>query len=238
MIICLLGNLGNIAADESITTPNIDVIPDQDWCGVNKTLKCTLKGSGNYLFSTSFLNSSDLPSGKIYHFSGRLLGLSHESINIKVPSISGNYALEVKFFDDMFKPISTKKIPIKVVDPIRLKFTLKNNSNIDVNLPVFLKIDGKKMEDSVQVVSIDANNTKDVYYRFFTKNVNNTVYSLEISDKDNVAVSNVEKKFYTSDNNYFIIGIIAVTVLIIILMVLLRVYQEPVRNTGKPRGRR
>lgn len=239
MIICILGNLGNVAADESTTAPNINVIPDQDWCGVDRTLKCTLKGSDNYLFSASFLNSSNSPSGTIYPSSGRLSGLSHDqSINIKAPLISGDYALEVKFFDDKLELVGTKKIPIKVVDPIELKFTLKNNSNINVSLPIFLKIDGKKMEDNVQIVSIGANNTEDVYYHLFTKNVNNTGYSLEINDKANITISNIEKKFYTSDNNYFIIGIIAVTVLVIILMILLRIYQEPVRNTGKPRGRR
>ncbi|MCQ2052833.1 MAG: hypothetical protein MJZ03_02740 [archaeon] len=234
--------LGNVAADESnITDPNINVTPEQDWCGVNKTLKCTLRGNDDYYFLASFLNSSGSSSGTISPYNGKLSGSSHNgSIDIKAPE-EGDYVLKLEFFlnSDKSEHVGIKEIPIKIVKPIKLKFTLKNNNNTNVDLPVFIKINGKKVEDSVQNVSINANSTKNITYDFFTRDVNNTVYSLETESKIcSISGLGCEKKFYPSDNNYFIIEIIVVVVLVIMLMVLLRIYQKPVRNTGKPKGRR
>ena len=231
------------AADES-DAASVNVTPDTDYCGVGKTVKYTITADGSYYFKAELQNSSGRSVGGVSPSSGTTVTSGTKTVTVTAPTNTGDYILDVKFYNssnDTAETIAEKKVPLKVVDPIKLSFTLKNGGKSDVTISVYFKVNGTKIDDSTQPVTIPANGTKDVTYDYIVRDVNDTRYSLE-SDNDIISSSisglGVEKTYYSSDNDYGVITTIAVVALVIMAIVLFFVYRKPVVNKGKPKGRR
>ena len=150
----------------------------------------------------------------------------------------------MKFYDSNAEDanlLAEKNVPLKVVDAITLKFTLKNEGDSDIEFEAYFKINGEKVDLSVQTVTVPANGTKDVTYDYYVKDVEDTTYCLST---DSVAIHNSvtgldeEKTFYAHDADYTVITTIVVIVLIILAVILFFVMRKPVVNRGKPKGRR
>ena len=244
------------AADEEAVYV-INVVGDSDFCGKNTSLtssdalkvKYTLNGDDRYNYSAELLDSDDASAGKIDYATGQLYSGTpcYRNINVTAPLESGDYRLNVKFYatDDTTREgdvIAEKTVPLKVVDPIVLTFTLKNDGSNAVNFTAYFVIDGVKA-DKTEDVSIPANGTTDVTYNYYVKDVKDTTYYL---DTDSSNIKNIiggmgeenTKTFYAHDADYTVITTIVVVVLVIMAIILFFVMRKPVINKGKPKGRR
>ena len=244
-----------VAADED-EVHVINVVGGADFCGVNTSLTSsdankvtyTLNGDARYYYSAELLSSDDESSGKITTATGQLYSGTpcYRTITVTAPLVSGDYRLVVSFYaaDDSSREgpvIAEKTVPLKVVDPIVLKFTLKNEGSTAITLNAYFKIDGEKVDDSEQTVPIPANGTKDVTYNYYVLDVKDTTYSLETDDqivKGSISGLGVEKTFYAHDADYSLVTTIVVIVLVVLAVILFFVMRKPVVNKGKPKGRR
>ena len=234
-------------SDADDVTATVNVEPTADFCGVSKTVKYTLSGDGKYYYKVDLLNSSDVSSGSITSKSDYLFGSGTSykaTISVTAPSVSGDYTFVAKFYTSDATDaelLAEKIVPLKVVDPITLKFTLKNEGDTAVDFTAYFKINGEKVDDSVQAVTVPANGTKDVTYDYYVKDVGDTTYCLCTDDAIvNNAISglNEEKTFYAHDADYSMITTIVVIVLIVLLVILFFIMRKPVVNRGRPKGRR
>lgn len=246
-----------LAADVAAEGSNvINVEASADFCGVNSTSSSThkvtyrLSGDDKYYYSATLLDSDDVSSGKVDYPTGQLYSGSpnYRNLTLTAPSTSGEYTFVVKFYatDDVERknePIAEKTIPLEVVDPIVLKYTLKNNSDNALTFSAYFVINGDKVDDSIQDVTVPANGTKDVTYDYYTKEVKDTKYYLAtdssiIKDKISGLGSENEKTFYAHDADYTVITTICIVVLVILAIILFFIMRKPVVNKGKPKGRR
>ena len=243
-VCCPLVSDSSAADDETVATINVEAA--SDFCGVSKTVKYTLSGDGTYYYKVDLLNSEGVSSGSLTSKTGYLYGSGtyKSTVTVTAPSTSGDYTFVAKFYDsnaEDAKLLAEKNVPLKVVEAITLKFTLKNEGDSDVEFEAYFKIDGEKVDDSVQTVVVPANGTKDVTYDYYVKDVKDTVYCLST---DSVAIHNsvtgldADKTFYAHDTDYTAITTIVVIVLIILAVILFFVMRKPVVNRGKPKGRR
>ena len=189
------------------------------------------------------VNSKDVSSGTVSPSKGTIGTSGKATITVTAPATSGDYTFVAKFYESSSSTevLAEKRVPLKVVDPITLKFTLKNTGATDVTISTYFKINGEKVEDSISSVTITANGTKDVTYDYIVKDVTDTTYSLEsdnVISGSGISGLSVEKKFYSSDSDYTVLTVISVIILVIVLIALLVVYRKPVVNKGKPKGRR
>lgn len=235
---------GTVAADESEEVVTVNVVPESDFCGVSLSLDYVLSGDSSYYFTVELLDSEDSSVGTVSPGYGTLYGTGNTyTISVTAPSTAGDYRFVAKFYKDSTKEavLAEKTVPLKVVEAIKLSFTLKNDGSSDVTFSAYFKINGEKVDDSTQTVTVQANNTKEVTYDYYVKDVSDTRYSLE-SDNE-IVMSSIgglgeEKTFYASDADYTMITTLVVVILVIMLVVLFFIYRKPVVNTGKPKGRR
>ena len=243
------------ADDESAYV--INVVGESDFCGKNTSLtssdvikvRYTLSGNDTYLYSAELLSSDDVSSGKVSDATGQLSSGSpcYKNITVTAPIESGEYRLVVKFYasndDKRTDVLAEKTVPLEVVDPIVLTFTLKNDSSNDVSFSAYFVIDSKKADDSEQDVIVPANGTKDVTYNYYVKDVKDADYYL---DTDSLYIKDIipgigegnTKTFYAHDADYSVITTVIVVVLVILAIILFFVLRKPVVNKGKPKGRR
>ena len=238
----MLGAFVCITADDSEAT-SVNVIPDTDFCGVSKKVNYTITSDESNYYVLQLLDSKDASAGSVSPAKGTIGTSGKVTVSVTAPSTSGDYTFVAKFYESSTSTevLAEKKVPLKVVDPITLKFTLKNTGATDVTISTYFKINGEKVEDSISSVTITANGTKDVTYDYIVKDVTDTTYSLEsdnVISGSGISGLSVEKKFYSSDSDYTVLTVISVIILVIVLIALLVVYRKPVVNKGKPKGRR
>ena len=262
--------MADTTAGEGVYVVNVEA--SADYCGVNSSLTgsdlnevvCTLSGNERYYYKATLLNSDDVSSGKINNIttedaatkqvtptdasSGQLDNSNNRTVYVVAPLESGEYRLVVKFYgkndsDMTGEVLAEKTVPLKVVDPVVLKFTLKNDSSNGVTFSAFFVIDGVKADKSVQSVTVPANGTKDVTYNYYMKDVKDSKYYL---DTDSDYIKGIikgmgeenTKTFYAHDADYTVITTIVIVVLVILAIILFFVMRKPVINKGKPKGRR
>ena len=236
-----------VSADETEpVTATVNIEPGSDYCGVSKTVSYVLRGDSSYYYEAELQDESGKTgSGSVSPASGSLYTTEFtRTITVTAPSTAGDYMLVVKFYESSSKKdtvLAEKSAPLKVVDPIKLTFTLKNEGKSDITFSAYFKINGVKVDDSVQTVTVTADGTKDVTYDYYVKDVTDTTYSLESDNeiiKSSITGLGEEKTFYSSDADYSMITTIVVIVLIFLVVVLFFLLRRPVVNTGKPKGRR
>ena len=234
---------GSDADDETVATVN--VVASSDFCGTGKTVTYTLSGDKYYYYyEAQLLNSSDESSGSLSPSSGTIL--DKNTITVTAPTESGDYRLVVKFYESDEKKetvLAEKTAPLKVVEPITLSFTLKNDGNSDVTFVPYYIIDGEKVTDSIptEKFTISAHGTKDFTYNYYVKDVKDTTYTVQTDNeiiKSAISGLGEEKTFYAHDADYTVITTIVVVVLVIMAIILFFIMRKPVINKGKPKGRR
>ena len=237
-----------ISDDSEAVTVNVEA--ETDFCGVNTSLsssdatvvKYTLTADTTYYYKAVLLDSSETSSGKVSPDTGSVSSTSTQ-VKVTAPVTSGDYMFNVKFFSDseMTVQVEEKNVPLKVVDPIVLKFTLKNGGSASVDVTVYFKVNGEKMDDSEQTVTVSAGGTQDVTYNYIVRDVADTTYSLESDQKiinESITGLGEEKRFYAHDNDYSVIMWLVIGVLVVLAVIMFIVYRKPVVNKGKPKGRR
>ena len=241
-------------SDVSDADAVVSIEASSDFAGVNASysestlnkVTYTLYGDASYYYEATLLDSAGVSSGKISPQTGTLSSGSAPSkaVTVTAPLVTGDYTFNVKFYTNSETKdiiLAEKDVPLKVVDPIVLKFTLKNDGESSVTFTAYFKINGEKVEDSSQSVTVGAGSTQDVSYKYYTRDVSDTKYSLETDDqiiKNSISGLSEEKTFYAHDTDYTVITALVVVTLLILFVLMVFIYRKPVINKGKPKGRR
>ena len=242
------------AADDSDADTVVSVEASSDFCGVNssysdsnlKKVTYKLSGDSSYYFEAKLLDSNGKSSGQLSPETGSLNSgtVPSRTVTVTAPLVTGDYTFNVRFYESSTSKdiiLAEKNVPLKVVDPIVLKFTLKNDGESAVTFTAYYKINGEKVDDSSQSVTVDAGASKDVTYNYYTRDVSDTRYSLETDDqiiKNSISGLGEEKTFYAHDADYTMIIAFVVITLLVLAVVTFIIYRKPVINKGKPKGRR
>ncbi len=209
-------------------------------------------------YSAKLVDSSgSTVSSGVSPSSGDLTNGVSATVTVTAPKTAGNYELKVTYTptitytgddgetvtvptDDVKKEQSYK---IKVVDPITLKVTLKNNSEIDLTgFGVYFYINGEKIEDSYTTVDLSKEGTASVSYKWVTDSGNGK-YTYMVMPADSGNLVNItglgeEQTFYIGDSSYTVWIVLLVVIIILLAFSLVWVYRKPVKNYGKPKSRR
>lgn len=162
-----------------------------------------------------------------------------KNIKITAPDTAGTYRLVVEYeIDDEDNPKKgVSQTMVKVVVPITLKAEVINNSNIKSSITVAFWVDGELVADSEQTVSeIAPGGKKTVTYEWVTGSLSEGrhTYELRAENGESIEVS----EFYIGHNEYRWASILMGVLFVILAIVLLYVLRKPVKNYGKPKGRR
>lgn len=210
-------------------------------------------------YSAKLVDSSgSTVSSGVSPSSGDLTNDVSATVTVTAPKTTGSYKLVVEYkptvsyTDSEGKTVNVpskdlevppKEFRIKVVTPITLSVTLKNDSNIDLTgYGVYFYVNEEKVDDSYTTVNLAKEGTATVTYKWVTDSSNGKyTYSVQPADSGNlVQITGLgeEYTFYIGDNSYTAwIALLAIFVIILIL-VLVWVYRKPVKNYGKPKSRR
>lgn len=210
-------------------------------------------------YSAKLVDSSgSTVSSGVSPSSGDLTNDVSATVTVTAPKTTGSYKLVVEYkasisytdsegktvnvpSDDL--KLDPKEFRIKVVTPITLSVTLKNDSNIDLTgYGVYFWINGDKVDDSYTTVNLAKEGTATVTYKWVTDSSNGKYsYSVQPADSGNlVQITGLgeEYTFYIGDNSYTAWIALLVIFVIILILVLVWVYRKPVKNYGKPKSRR
>lgn len=209
-------------------------------------------------YSAKLVDSSgSTVSSGVSPSSGDLTNDVSATVTVTAPKTTGSYKLVVEYkptvsytdsegktvtvpSDDLKKETEFR---IKVVTPITLSVTLKNDSNIDLTgYGVYFYVNGDKVDDSYTTVNLAKEGTATVTYKWVTDSSNGKYsYSVQPADSGNlVQITGLgeEYTFYIGDNSYTAWIALLVIFVIILILVLVWVYRKPVKNYGKPKSRR
>lgn len=136
-----------------------------------------------------------------------------------------------------------ESISIKVVAPITMKITLKNDSNTDLSgFGVYFFVNGEKIEDSYTTVDLAKDGTATISYEYIA-DLGNGEYRYHVEPADSGQLIKIEgleteHTFYIGDNSYSMWTALLVIVIVLLALIMLWVYRKPVKNYGKPKSRR
>lgn len=174
---------------------------------------------------------------------GTLSGTSSRYFSVEVPSTSGDYRMVVNIVDENDNFVAEVAAPLRAVEPITLKVTLKNNADVARSLLVYFFVNGEKIEDSKQEIEVPANDTLEVTYDYVVKDIGTSTFYLNADIDDNFGVieglgPEHSHTFYPAQNSYALIEGIAIFVLVVVGLIAIYIYRKPVKNFGKPKSRR
>jgi len=241
-----VGAMGIVLSDDS-DGAYTNVEGSATYVETGGTITFTLSGDATYYYTASLLNSSGKAQSGAVSSSGTLSSTTFTSTTtVTAPTTAGNYTLSIVFYKDSTKAvqISAKDVPLKVVEPVKLTATLSNSGEISMTLSVFFVVNGEKIEDSEQTVTVAANGTKDVTYEYVIKDLSNST-SFYLASEDSTIAGKISglgpdntQHFYTSANDYTLIISLVTIVLIVLVILTVYIYRKPVKNLGKPKARR
>jgi hypothetical protein len=245
-IMLMAGGFLVLASDDGADAAVTNVVGDRTYVETGKNVIFTLSGDAEYKFEAILIDSSGNRVTSVATATGWISTSAPVTKTVKAPSTAGYYRYHVKFFsaEDNTVLVSEVKVPIKVVDPIILKATLKNTGAVSVTANVFFVVDGQRMEGSDTKVTIPAGESKDVTYNFVVNNFSGT-HSFYIGSDDTGMIGQIEGlgssnsvSFHAQDTNYDWLNYLMLIIVIVLILVLIYVYRKPIRNYGKPKGRR
>lgn len=248
-VLAIAGAVGVVALADDSSASTFDLVPDEDdYAKVSGSLSYKLKYivDADVPYTAKIVDSKGDSVGSVSPSSGTLYkGGSDRTLSLSMPSTAGDYKLVVEFTENDAKVQRTAFV--RAVDPIELSITVENKGDASRTFMVHFYIkDGdswNKIEDSGEEITVDAKGTKDVTYDYIVRDVRNTTFCLvaetgslgeEISG---LGFENAHS-FYTSPNDYTLIEWICVIVLLILIVIAIWIYRKPIRNRGKPKGRR
>jgi len=177
-------------------------------------------------------------------------------ISVTAPSAAGDYRFVVKFYNNSDYAddhhIADREKSLKVVEPVTIKVTFENKSVNKITFNAYLMVkkgdNWEKVDGSNQDVTVSAynetsktNGTGTYSYQYVVKDLDRTTYYKVCSDDEvakGISGLNTEMKIYTTQNSYDLITWFLVIILIILIIIIIWVYRKPVKNYGKPKGRK
>ena len=168
-------------------------------------------------------------------------------LTVKAPKTAGKYKLTVVFtatVDEKKQDPITKDVIFKVVVPVKLSITMKNESNTDLKgFLVDFYVDGNVVTDKPVEVTVLAGSEGTVSYDYAGDLGSGAhTFKAKASDKtlvgDKIVGLDKEHSFYVGQSDYSLIMILMGIFLVIIIVIAIYVYRKPVKNYGKPKARR
>lgn len=208
-------------------------------------------GSPFYAARSSIVdrNGNSVSSGSVspanYYYSSSDDG--RKGIKVTMPSTAGKYMLKTEFEITSGGEKYTRYYPLTVVEPIILTAEIVNKGSIEITLEsVAFVIDGKEMDvtDENKNIIVPANGSKTVTYEWIVDSPSGGSHSFKLNAKPDgikdVDLEGLNKKytFYVGENDHTLITVIFGIILIILLLVVIWIARKPVKNFGKPKGRR
>lgn len=245
-VLLMAGGFLALASESETDAFHTNVVGDSTYVEKGKSVTFTITRDRAYPFEGILLDSDGKQVASVAKVTDGGSSLLDMTRTITAPSTAGDYWFQVRFFSitDGSALVSQAKVPLKVVDPIVLKATLKNTGGISVTLNVFFAVDGDRMAGSDTKVTIPAGESKDVTYHYVTSGFSGN-HSFYVDSDDTGMIGAVEGlgpshsvSFYSQDVNHDWMNYLMVIVVVILILVLIYVYRKPVKNYGKPKGRR
>jgi len=183
--------------------------------------------------------------GSVSPSSGSTVAAGGTILTVTAPSTPGNYVLVVEFTFTRTDEKVTKTAPVKAVTPITLSAVVDNsNGDLIVGMEVWFVVDGKT-DDRLgeQTIDVAKGGTKTVTFDWVTENLRNGEHTVMLMGQvgpnpQDVPGLNEEVKFFVGQKSYAMVETILIIMLIVMLIVLFIVFRKPVKNFGKPKGRR
>jgi hypothetical protein len=181
---------------------------------------------------------------------------SRATFTISLPSDAGDYTLKVTVTEgsDENKVEYVRTAYVRAVDPIKLSVTVNNTGAVARSFVAYFYVetdDGFVKAETVsaggsskQTIDVAANGSKTVTYDYVVRDASNTTFCLKADDTATIGGDiqglgeDHAHTYYTSANDYKMIEYLCIGVIVILLIVALWVYRKPIRNFGKPKGRR
>ena len=245
-VMLMAGGFLVLASDDGTDAAITNVAGDRTYVETGKNVIFTLSGDAAYKYEAMLIDSSGNRVTSVSTVTGTISPSSPTDKTVKAPATAGDYRYHVKFFsaEDNSVLVSEVKVPIKVVDPIILKATLKNTGAVSVTTNVFFVVDGQRMEGSDSAVTIPAGGSKEITYNFVVSDFSGS-HSFYVGSDDTGMIGPIEGlgpsyavSFHAQDTNYDWLNYLMVIVVIILILLLIYVYRKPIKNYGKPKGRR
>jgi len=199
-------------------------------------------------FTAALKDSHGNSSGSVSPSSGSLTNGIESPLIITAPKTAGKFTLEVTFkssINDAAAVSTVKTQVVTVVEPIVLKATLKNISDVDfTDFVVYFKINGKLLEESKTLVSVDANSTADVTYSLVVESLSNGRHTFQVvAGNENLGGEKIffiegEGVFYKGSSDYGLLNLLLGILLVVLVIAIIWFYRKPVKNYGKPKSRR
>ena len=170
-------------------------------------------------------------------------------LTITAPRTPGDYRLVVEFqlTSGSNAEKVTRTFPIKVVEPILLSIDIKNDSNSEIRgLSLQFVINGTAMDPTTDTenISISQNGSRTVTYKWVVDNPpgGRNTYRVQVYDTStplaNITGLNQDHYFYIGQSDNTLVTWIMAIIFIVLLLILIWVVRKPVKNFGKPKGRR
>lgn len=237
------------AADEPFNTYS-DIRAESYMAGTGSSVEYTVfagSDAANYpTFTAKLTDINGNTVSRVSPSSGTVYNADGYTITITAPNDPGMYTLVVDFTftnnADEKKTI-TKTAPLKVVVPVKLSATLVNSSGSITDMDVWFIVNGTVIEESKQSVSIGPNSSREVSYNWVTDGLPSGKHTVTLSGevgpiRENVEGLDTPMNFYVGQTSYALTEGLLVVVLIVLLLILIIVIRKPVKNVGKPKGRR
>lgn len=194
----------------------------------------------NILFQAYLTNSDgNKITGAVTPSTWTLSGSGTRTLTITAPESAGTYSVVVEYEgtdDDGAELKGSSQALLRVVVPITLTAEVTNSSNVAATTTVSFLVDGKRVEDSETAVNdLQPGSSKTVSYEWVTT-LGEGRHTYAAVTEDGTVIK--EGEFYVGHNDYQWATIIMGLLFVILVIVLIYIVRKPVKNYGKPKGRR
>jgi hypothetical protein len=228
-----------------------DIRAESYLVGTGKPIEYKVFGTdpngGNVSFTAKVVDSDGKTVGSVSPSTRNSIEENGTVLSITAPNDPGMYTLTVEFTftgDNDEKFTVTKTAPLKVVVPIKLSATINNEGGTVVNMKVrFVVSTVGVIDDSEQEIEVAAKGSRTVTYDWVTETLPNGKYTMHLEGTvgptgDQIKGLNEPTVFHVGQTSYTLVEALVVILFIVLVLILIWVLRKPVKNVGKPKGRR
>ena len=190
-------------------------------------------------FDAYLLNSNgDKITGKVSPSTGTYYNNGVKTIKVTAPEDAGMYRLVVEYEgtigSDRFS--GSSQAAVRVVVPITLTADVTNTGIVTKSVIISFEVDGALIQGSETTVeNLAPGDSKTVTYEWVTESLGDGLHTYKATTVDGTLS---EGEFYIGHNEYQWATIVIAMLFIILVIVLIYIIRKPVKNYGKPKGRR
>ncbi|MDR2866119.1 MAG: hypothetical protein LBV13_01765 [Methanomassiliicoccaceae archaeon] len=235
-----------------------DIRAESYVAGIGRTAIYTIYADGSdadVTYTTKIIDSGGSSAGSVSPGSGTIdMDEGSRDLTITAPGTAGSYELvvEFKFTNTSGEEVKiTKTAPVIVIAPIKLTAVINNNAGAIVGMEIWFEVDGVKVENGWfdidgkddPNITIESGGSKTVTYNWLVEGISGGVHTFVIKgyvgpQSLDATIMTEPAEFFIGQTSYTLIEAIVVILFIVLVIVALWVFRKPVKNLGKPKGRR